>query len=151
MRPPNDAEIAAREQLCREGEAALAAREARLLVLERELGIGEAIEAQPPISDAAIENSVGSRGQVKPSFDISEATRLKCVARDLLREHGEDAVIMIINRLREAFAPNITLTELQDIGGEDLIITLVQIAAENGVEPPSLLNMSADAVRACDE
>ena len=53
MRPPNDAEIAAREQLCREGEAALAAREARLLALERELGIGEAIEAQPPISEVA--------------------------------------------------------------------------------------------------
>ena len=81
----------------------------------------------------------------------SEVTRLECVARDLLREHGKDAVFMITDRLREAFAPNITLTELQDIGGEDLIITLVQIAAENGVEPPSLLNMSADAVRACEE
>ena len=112
-----------------------------MLVLERELGIGEAIEAQPPIFDAAVENSVASRGQVEPSFDSSEATRLKCVARDLLREHGKDAVFMITDRLREAFAPNITLTELQDIGGEYLIITLVQIAAENGVEPPSLLNM----------
>ena len=105
----------------------------RLLVLERELGIGGAIEAQPPISDAAVENSVVSWGHVGLSFDSSEATRLECVARYLLREHGKDAVIMIINRLREAFAPNITLTELQDIGGEDLIITLVQIAAENGV------------------
>ena len=151
MGPPDDAEIAAREQRLRERQAALAAREARLLVLERELGIGEAIEAQPPISDATIENSVGSRGQVEPSFGSSEATRLKCVARDLLREHGKDAVIMINNRLREAFAPNITLTELQDFGGEDLVITLVQIAAENGVEPPSLLNMSADASRACEE
>ena len=151
MRPPNDAEIAAREQPCREGEAALAAREARLLALERELGIGEAIEAQPPISDAAVENSVVSWGHVGLSFDSSEATRLECVARYLLREHGKDAVFMITDRLREAFAPNITLTELQDIGGEDLIITLVQIAAENGVEPPSLLEMSADAIRACEE
>ena len=92
MRPPNDAEIAAREQLCREGEAALAAREARLLALERELGIGEAIEAQPPISDATMVNSVGCRGQVELSFDNSEVTRLECVARDLLREHGKDAI-----------------------------------------------------------
>ena len=81
----------------------------------------------------------------------SEATRLECVARDLLREHGKDAVFMITDRLREAFAPNITLTELQDIGGEDLVTTLVHIAAENGVEPPSLLEMSADAIRACEE
>ena len=150
MRPPNDAEIAAREQLCREGEAALAAREARLLALERELGIGEAIEAQPPISEVA----GGPRGDhprdVIPGHS-SEATRLKCVARDLLREHGKDAVFMITDRLREAFAPNITLTELQDIGGEDLIITLVQLAAENGVEPPSLLEVSDDAIRACEE
>ena len=150
MRPPNDAEIAAREQLCREGEAALAAREARLLALERELGIGEAIEAQPPISEKA----GGPRGDhprdVIPGHG-SEVTRLECVARDLLREHGKDAVIMMINRLREAFAPNITLTELQDIGGEDLVKTLVQIAAENRVEAAALSEMNARGTRECEE
>ena len=108
---------------------------------------------QPPISDAADDDksSEDCRGHVEPGFDSSEVTRPECVERDLLREHGKDAVIMITNKLREAFAPNITLTELQDIGGEDLIIILVQIAAENGVEPPSLLEMSADAIRACEE
>ena len=101
MRPPDEAEIAAREQRCRERQADLDAREARVLELES----------------------------------------LECVARDLLCEHGKDVVIVIINRLREVFPRNITLTNLHDIGEEDLVITLVQIAAENGVEPPSLLNM----------
>ena len=111
MRPPDEAEIAAREQRCRERQADLDAREARVLELES----------------------------------------LECVARDLLCEHGKDVVIVIINRLREVFPRNITLTNLHDIGGEDLVIILVQIAAENGVEPPSLLEMSADAIRACEE
>ena len=82
---------------------------------------------------------------------VLELESLECVARDLLCEHGKDVVIVIINRLREVFPRNITLTNLHDIGGEDLVITLVQIAAENGVEPPSLLEMSADAIRACEE
>ena len=110
MRPPDEAEIAAREQRCRERQADLDAREARVLELES----------------------------------------LECVARDLLCEHGKDVVIVIINRLREVFPRNITLN-LHDIGEEDLVITLVQIAAENGVEPPLLLEMSADAIRACEE
>ena len=42
----------------------------------------------PPISDAADESSGDSRGQVEPSFDSSEVTRLEVVARDLLRAHG---------------------------------------------------------------
>ena len=111
MRPPDEAEMAAREQRCRERQAHLDAREARVLELES----------------------------------------LECVARDLLCEHGKDVVIVIINKLREVFPRNITLTNLHDIGGEDLVIILVQIAAENGVEPPSLLEMSADAIRACEE
>ena len=110
MRPPDEAEIAAREQRCRERQADLDAREARVLELES----------------------------------------LECVARDLLCEHGKDVVIVIINRLREVFPRNITLN-LHDIGEEDLVITLVQIAAENCVEPPLLLEMSADAIRACEE
>ena len=110
MRPPDEAEIAAREQRCRERQSDLDAREARVLELES----------------------------------------LECVARDLLCEHGKDVVIVIINRLREVFPRNITLN-LHDIGEEDLVITLVQIAAENGVEPPLLLEMSADAIRACEE
>ena len=110
MRPPDEAEIAAREQRCRERQSDLDAREARVLELES----------------------------------------LECVARDLLCEHGKDMVIVIINKLREVFPRNITLTNLHDIGGEDLVIILVQIAAENGVEPPSLLEMSADAIRACE-
>ena len=111
MRPPDEAEIAAREQRCRERQSDLDAREARVLELES----------------------------------------LECVARDLLCEHGKDVVIVIINKLREVFPRNITLTNLHDIGEEDLVITLVQIAAENGVEPPLLLEMSADAIRACEE
>ena len=111
MRPPDEAEIAAREQRCRERQSDLDAREARVLELES----------------------------------------LECVARDLLCEHGKDVVIVIINKLREVFPRNITLTNLHDISGEDLVIILVQIAAENGVEPPSLLEMSADAIRACEE
>ena len=110
MRPPDEAEIAAREQRCRERQSDLDAREARVLELES----------------------------------------LECVARDLLCEHGKDVVIVIINRLREVFPRNITLN-LHDIGEEDLVITLVQIAAENCVEPPLLLEMSADAIRACEE
>ena len=45
---------------------------------------------QPPISDAADddESSEDSQGQVEPSFDSSEVTRLEVVARDLLRAHG---------------------------------------------------------------
>ena len=88
-------------------------------------------------------------GQVEPSFDSSEVTSVELVANDLLRAHGKDAVIMIINRLREAFTPNITLTELQEFGGEDLVNTLVQIAAENGVEPPALSEMSTCVTRSC--
>ena len=104
---------------------------------------------QPPISDAADddESSEDCRGQVEPGFDSSEVTRLEYVARDLLQTHGKDAVIMIINRLREASALNITLTELQNIGGEDLVNTLVQIATEFGVEPPELSEMIAQVIR----
>ena len=90
-------------------------------------------------------------GQVEPSFDSSEVTSVELVANDLLRAHGKDAVIMIINRLREASALNITLTELQNIGGEDLVNTLVQIATEHGVKPPELSEMSARVLRSCEE
>ena len=58
---------------------------------------------------------------------------------------------MIINRLREAFAPNITLTELQDFGGEYLVNALVQIAAEHGVEPAALSDMCARVARSFEE
>ena len=103
--------------------------------------------AAPPNSGAEDESSEDSPGQVEPSFDSSEVTRLEFVARDLLRAHGEDAVIMIINRLREASALNITLTELQNIGGEHLVNTLVAIAAEHRVEPPALSEMIARVTR----
>ena len=89
----------------------------------------------------------GFPGQVEPSFDSSEVTSVELVANDLLRAHGKDAVIMIINRLREASALNITLTELQNIGGEDLVNALVQIATEFGVEPPELSEMIAQVIR----
>ncbi|MDA8609413.1 hypothetical protein N9L19_00700 [bacterium] len=73
------------------------------------------------------------------------------MARDLLHAHGKDAVIIIINKLRAAFAPNMTLTELQDVGGEDFVDALVQIAAGNGVEPAELQEMSARVTRSCEE
>ena len=107
--------------------------------------------ASGSISDAAYESSEDCPGQVEPSFHSAERTRLEIVAKELLRAHGKYAVIMIINRLREAFAPNITQTELQDIGREDLVNTLVQIAAENCVEPPDLSEMSARVTRSCEE
>ena len=108
---------------------------------------------QPPISDAADddESSEDCRGHVEPGFDSSEVTRLDYVAQNLFQTYGKDAVIKLINALRNTFALNITPTDLQDVGGEDLVKILVQIAAENGVEPPSLLEMSADAIRACEE
>ena len=104
---------------------------------------------QPPISDAADddESSEDCRGHVELGFDLSEVTRLDYVAKNLFQTHGKDAVIMIINRLREASALNITLTELQNIGGEDLVNTLVQIATEFGVEPPELSEMIAQVIR----
>ena len=118
----------------REQQAARDAREARLRALEADL------------DDCALEADLDAR-----EARVLELESLECVARDLLCEHGKDVVIVIINRLREVFPRNITLTNLHDIGGEDLVIILVQIAAENGVEPPSLLEMSADAIRACEE
>ena len=98
---------------------------------------------QPPISDAADddESSKDCPGQVEPSFDSSEVDRLDCVAKCLFKTHGKDAVIKIINGLRETFASNITLTDLQGIGGEDLIKILVQIAADNDVEAADLSEM----------
>ena len=81
---------------------------------------------------------------------VLELESLECVARDLLCEHGKDVVIVIINRLREVFPRNITLN-LHDIGEEDLVITLVQIAAENCVGAADLSEMHARGTRECEE
>ena len=108
---------------------------------------------QPPISDAAgdDESSKDCPGQVEPSFDSSEVDRLDCVAKCLFKTHGKDAVIKIINGLRETFPSNITLTDLQGIGGEDLVKILVQIAADNYVEAAALSEMIARGTRECEE
>ena len=108
---------------------------------------------QPPISDAADddESSKDCPGQVEPSFDSSEVDRLDCVAKCLFKTHGKDAVIKIINGLRETFASNITLTDLQGIGGEDLVKILVQIAADNYVEAAALSEMIARGTREWEE
>ena len=70
---------------------------------------------QSPISDAADddESSEDCPVQVEPSFGSSEVDRLDCVAKYLFKMHGKDAVIKIINWLRETSASNITLTDLQ--------------------------------------
>ena len=73
------------------------------------------------------------------------------MATDLLHAQGNEAVIIMINKLRESFAPTMTLTELQEFGGEDLVDALVLIAAENGVEPAELQEMSARMTRSCEE
>ena len=108
---------------------------------------------QPPISDAAgdDESSKDCPGQVEPSFDSSEVDRLDCVAKCLFKTHGKDAVIKIINGLRETFPSNSTLTDLQGIGGEDLVKILVQIAADNYVEAAALSEMIARGTRECEE
>ena len=108
---------------------------------------------QPPISDAAgdDESSKDCPGQVEPSFDSSEVDRLDCVAKCLFKTHGKDAVIKIINGLRDTFASNITPTDLQDMGGEDLVKILVQIAAGNCVEAADLSEMHARGTRECEE
>ena len=108
---------------------------------------------QPPISDAAgdDESSKDCPGQVEPSFDSSEVDRLDCVAKCLFKTHGKDAVIKIINGLRETFPSNITLTDLQGIGGEDLVKILVEIAAGNYVEAAALSEMIARGTRECEE
>ena len=108
---------------------------------------------QPPISDAADddESSEDCRGKVEPGFDSEEVARLDYVATNLFQTHGKDAVIKIINGLRETFASNITLTDLQGIGGEDLVKILVQIAADNYVEAAALSEMIARGTRECEE
>ena len=73
------------------------------------------------------------------------------MAKCLFKTHGKDAVIKIINGLRETFASNITLTDLQGIGGEDLVKILVQIAADNDVEAADLSEMIARGTRECEE
>ena len=73
------------------------------------------------------------------------------MAKCLFKTHGKDAVIKIINGLRETFASNITLTDLQGIGGEDLVKILVQIAADNYVEAAALSEMIARRTRECEE
>ena len=158
----DDDEFQARQQRLREREAALDAREALLVALEVEAAerrrqaerrsvVGEAIEAQPRIAGAAVENSEDSQGRVEPGFDSSEVTRLDYVANNLLQTHGKDAVIKIINGLRETFPSHITLTDLQGIGGEDLVKILVQIAAGNYVEAAALSEMIARGTRECEE
>ena len=104
---------------------------------------------QPPISDAADddESSEDCRGHVEPGFDSSEVTRLDYVAQNL----GKDAVIKLINALRNTFALNITPTDLQDMGGEDLVKILVQIAAGNCVGAADLSEMHARGTRECEE
>ena len=57
----------------------------------------------------------------------------------------------MINMLRESFAPNMTLAELQDFGGEDLVDALVHIEAENCVDPVDMQEMSARVTRSCEE
>ena len=108
---------------------------------------------QPPISDAAgdDESSKDCPGQVEPSFDSSEVDRLDCVAKCLFKTHGKDAVIKIINGLRDTFASNITPTDLQDMGGEYLVKILVQIAAGNCVGAADLSEMHARGTRECEE
>ena len=108
---------------------------------------------QPPISDAADddESSEDCRGQVEPGLDSSEVTRLDYVAKNLFQTHGKDAVIKIINGLRDTFASNITPTDLQDMGGEDLVKILVQIAAGNCVGAADLSEMHARGIRECEE
>lgn len=108
---------------------------------------------QPPISDAADddESSEDCPGQLEPSFDSSEVDRLDCVAKCLFNTHGKDAVIKIINGLRETFPSNITLTDLQGIGGEYLVKILVQISADNYVEAAALSEMIARGTRECEE
>ena len=103
---------------------------------------------QPPISDAADDDE---GGQVEPSFDSSEVDRLDCVAKCLFKTHGKDAVIKLINALRDTFALNITPTDLQDMGGEDLVKILVQIAAGNCVGAADLSEMHARGTRECEE
>ena len=104
---------------------------------------------QPPISDAADddESSEDCRGHVEPGFDSSEVTRLDYVAQNL----GKDAVIKLINALSNTFALNITPTDLQDMGGEDLVKILVQIAAGNWVGAADLSEMHARGTRECEE
>ena len=108
---------------------------------------------QPPISDAADddESSEDCRGHVEPGFDSSEVTRLDYVAKNLFQTHGKDAVIKLINALRDTFASNITPTDLQDMGGEDLVKILVQIAAGNCVGAADLSEMHARGTRECEE
>ena len=108
---------------------------------------------QPPISDAADddESSEDCPGQVEPSFDSSEVDRLDCVATCMFKTHGKDAVINIMNGLRETFPSNITLTDLQGIGGEYLVKILVQIAADNYVEAAGSSDMIARGSRECEE
>ena len=104
---------------------------------------------QPPISDAADddESSEDCRGHVEPGFDSSEVTRLDYVAQNL----GKDAVIKIINGLRDTFASNITPTDLQDMGREYLVKILVHIAAGNCVGAADLSEMHARGTRECEE
>ena len=107
---------------------------------------------QPPISDAADDDESGQveRGK-RTKTHSSEVDRLDCVAKCLFKEHGKDAVIKIINGLRETFASNITPTDLQDMGGEDLVKILVQIAAGTCVEAADLSEMHARGIRECEE
>ena len=95
---------------------------------------------QPPISDAADDDESGQveRGK-RTKTHSSEVDRLDCVANCLFKRHGKDAVIKIINWLRETFASNITLTDAH--GHQDLVKILVQIAADNDVEAADLSEM----------
>ena len=95
---------------------------------------------QPPISDAADDDESGQveRGK-RTKTHSSEVDRLECVANSLFKRHGKDAVIKIINWLRETFASNITLTDAH--GHQDLVKILVQIAADNDVEAADLSEM----------
>ena len=163
-------EIKSRQQRLREQHVALDERQARLDALEADLDkvaelrrldeeeevaeVRRAKEEEPdPERTRSEAVAAGNQPRLSAADNArsTEVPRLQYVARDLLRAHGKDAVIMIINRLREAFAPNITLAELQDFGGEDLVNTLVQIAAENGVEPAELQDISARVTRSCEE
>ena len=149
-------EIEARQQLLLERQVALDAREARLLALEADMDrVDELLRLDEEEVVAEVRRSKEEEPQ--PDRTRSEAVaagkqpRLQYVARDLLHAHGKDAVIIIINKLREAFAPTMTLTELQEFGGEDLVDALVLIAAENGVEPAELQEMNARVIRSCEE
>ena len=141
-------EIEARQQLLLERQVALDAREARLLALEADMDGREEVVAEVRRSKEEEPQPDRTRSE---AVAAGKQPRLQYVARDLLHAHDKDAVIIIINKLREAFAPTMKLTELQEFGGESLVDALVQIAAESDVDPAELQEINARVTRSCEE